>query len=226
MKKVYGTEIKVNSKVKGSAPITEEALRFIQTHAAGSTVLEIGCGSGIYAKLLREIGVTVIATDACRINKEGLLPPNHSNRMAKFSNIKAINNMIEKNAVQAVKNNGQNTNLSLFLSFPLYNIFLNSSAQYDEIALRDFKGNKFFLIAMYNDRLPNTINYDIRYANGSTGSGGFHDYLAEEWYIKEKLLLETGRIEPEQHCYLIYFERKTAKNMSGSAGTNRKCPKK
>ena len=74
-KKVYGTIVKVDPKVKGSAPITEEALRFIKKHTHGSTVLEIGCGSGIYAKLLREIvGVKVIATDVCSIEKKGLLP--------------------------------------------------------------------------------------------------------------------------------------------------------
>jgi hypothetical protein len=37
-------------------------------------------------------------------------------------------------------------------------------------------------------------------------------------------------MHPDSTCYLIYFERKPApapaKNMSGSAGTNRKCPKK
>jgi ribosomal protein L11 methylase PrmA len=51
-KKVYGTIVKVDPKVKGSAPITEEALRFIKKHTHGSTVLEIGCGSGIYAIFL------------------------------------------------------------------------------------------------------------------------------------------------------------------------------
>ena len=67
-RKVLGTEVKVEPILKGSAPITEEALNFIKEHTAGSTVLEIGCGSGIYAKLLRENGVRVIASDACRIN--------------------------------------------------------------------------------------------------------------------------------------------------------------
>jgi 2-polyprenyl-3-methyl-5-hydroxy-6-metoxy-1,4-benzoquinol methylase len=105
--KVYGTEVEVDPSLEGSAPITEEALSFIQMHTAGSTVLEIGCGSGIYAKLLRDRGVEVIATDACRINKEGL--PSQKNRMAKFTNRRAINNMIEKNAVEAVQNHGQNT---------------------------------------------------------------------------------------------------------------------
>ena len=57
---VRGTEIK--TMYRGSAPITEEALSFIKEHTAGSTVLEIGCGSGIYAKLLRDRGIKVIAT--------------------------------------------------------------------------------------------------------------------------------------------------------------------
>ena len=57
---VRGTEIK--TMYRGSAPITEEALSFIKEHTTGSTVLEIGCGSGIYAKLLRDRGVKVIAT--------------------------------------------------------------------------------------------------------------------------------------------------------------------
>jgi hypothetical protein len=193
-------------------------------HTAGSTVLEIGCGSGIYAKLLRERGVQVIATDACRINKEGLLPPN--NRMAEYSNRRAINNMIEKNAVEAVQNHGQNTSLSLFLSFPLPGKFGESSPQYDELALRNFKGNKFFLIAMYqgNPKLEKKEKYNHRTANEATGSPRFHRYLYRHWDVKDTLLLETGRLGPGTRCYLIYFERKkTESNMSG--GTNRKCPK-
>ena len=70
---VYGIKIKVNN-IKSSAPILKEALDFIIRNNNGSTILEIGCGSGIYAKLLRERGVHVIATDACRIKKEGLPP--------------------------------------------------------------------------------------------------------------------------------------------------------
>jgi hypothetical protein len=163
-------------------------------------------------------------SDACRINKEGLLPPN--NRMAKFTNRRAINNMIEKNAVEAVQNHGQNTSLSLFLSFPLPMEFRDDSQKYDEIALRNFKGNKFFLIAMYqgNPKFETTEKYDHRTANEATGSTRFHRYLYRYWDVKDTLLLETGRLGPETSCYLIYFERKKpATNMSG--GTNRKCPK-
>jgi hypothetical protein len=228
----HGTKIEVDPRIKISAPTTEDALDFIQKHTAGSTVLEIGCGSGIYAKLLRDRGVKVIATDSCRINKKGLLPSNISSRMAEFTNVKAINNMIEKNAVTAVKNHGQNTSTSLFLSFPLPADHNNSSAKYDEIALRDFKGNKFFLIAMYRGSLSNNtiINYDATNANDATGSSGFHNYLSEAWNVKAKLLLETGRMGPDSHCYLIYFERKTANKSNGNNGNNningnnRQCP--
>jgi len=225
-RQVRGTIIE--SEFQGSAPLTEEALEFIKKHTDGSKVLEIGCGSGIYAKLLRDIGVEVKATDACRINKEELPPPN--NRMAKFTNVRAINNVEELNAVNAVKMYGQDLNTSLFLSFPLPANYNNSSAKYDEKALREFKGNKFFLIAMYQGRLPHTPIYDKNYANESTGSTRFHRYLASKWLVKDKLLLEDGRLGPDTHCYLIYFERKPtikkpATNMSGSGGTNRKCPK-
>jgi len=226
-KRVHGTEIPVNSRFMTSAPITEEALLFIKKHTAGSTVLEIGCGSGIYAKLLREIvGVKVIATDVCSIEKKGLLPSYNWTRMAKFTYRRAINNMIEKNAVEAVQNLGQNKSLSLFLSFPLPDssipINFRNSQQYDEIALRNFKGNKFFLIAMYGEELS-IKKYDPANSNGSTGSYGFHYYLAEEWKVIDILLLETGRTSDHSYCYLIYFERKTTNNMSG--GKNRKCPK-
>jgi hypothetical protein len=222
--KVHGTVINVDPSVKGTAPITEESLNFIQMHTAGSTVLEIGCGSGIYARLLRDRGVEVIATDACRINKEGLLPPNNNNRMAEFTNSRAIPNMIEENAVSAVEKFGQNPSLSLFLSFPLPVNYRNSRAQYDETALRNFKGNKFFLIAYYQGKLPETEKYQFRSANEATGSKGLHSYLSRRWNVKDKLLLETGRLGPGTNCYLIYFERKKkANNMS--AGTNRKCPK-
>jgi len=214
---IHGTEVDVLSCFKGSAPITKQALNFIKRNSAGSTILEIGCGCGIYARLLREKGVEVIATDACRINKEGLPPPNNMMRMAEFTNSRAIPNMIELNAVDAVNKYGQDTNTSLFLSFPLPRSMDNS---YDETALRNFKGNKFFLIALYDGLLSKTEEYNKDKASNVTGSLGFHAYLAEAWNIKDKKLLEEGRMHPDSTCYLIYFERKT---MSG--GTNRKCPK-
>lgn len=61
-------------------------------------------------------------------------------RMAKFTNIRAINNLIEKNAVDAVQNLGQNNSLSLFLSFPLPDSSnphnLDNSQQYDKYGER------------------------------------------------------------------------------------------
>jgi hypothetical protein len=207
--KIYGTQIVVDPKFKRSAPITQEALNFIKRHAAGSGVLEIGCGSGIYAKLLRENGVDIIASDACRINNEGL--PDNTTRMANFTNQRAITNIICKNAVTAVENHGQNSNLSLFLSFPLpHDYYSESNISYDEAALSNFKGNKFFLIALYNE-LSNTENYSNSSSNDSTGSHGFHNYLAREWNVKDKLLLSSGGFL-NQTCYLIYFERKKKRN--------------
>jgi hypothetical protein len=237
MGQVHGTKIEVDPRFKKSAPITKEAIDFIKRHTAGTTLLEIGCGSGIYADLLRKSGVKVIATDACRIKKEGLLPPN--SRMADFTNKRAIGNIIEKNAVEAVQNYGQNTSISLFLSFPLPGKNDDELPYYDEISLRNFKGNKFFLIAMYKDHLSNTKNYNKSIPNMSTGSFKFHNYLAKEWNVKDKLLLETGRMGEDSHIYLIYFERKTENNSNNnrnnfnnnrnnsnqSGGTNRKCPK-
>jgi hypothetical protein len=206
MPKIHGTEIVVDPKFKKSAPITQEALNFIKKYAAGSSVLEIGCGSGIYAKLLRENGVKIIASDACRINNEGL--PDLKYRMANFTNQRAIPNIICKNAVTAVVNYGQNSNLSLFLSFPLpHDYNSESNISYDEAALRNFKGNKFFLIALYKELLSNTENYSNSIWNDSTGSHEFHDYLAREWNVKDKLLLSSGGFL-KKNCYLIYFERK------------------
>ena len=228
--KNFGNKVNVNNKFYSSVTITNQALDFFKTYTGGSTVLEIGCGSGIYANSLRKKGIKVIATDACRINKDGLLEPN--NRMAEFTNKRAINNIIEENAVSAVNKFGQNTNLSLFLSFPLPVLgFIDYEAdeqprQYDEIALSNFKGDKFFLIALYwGDKPANgNGNYLFRSACDATGSEGFHYYLYEKWKVIDKLLLETGRMGKGSCCYLIYFERKkTESNMSG--GTNRKCPK-
>ena len=92
------------------------------------------------------------------------------------------------------------------------------------MALRNFKGNKFFLIALYwIDEIANgNGNYAWRNACDATGSVEFHKYLYEEWKVIDTLLLETGRMGANSCCYLIYFERKKS-NMS--AGTNRKCPK-
>ena len=211
--RTYGNIIEVNKKLKISSQPTTQSIEFINEHLDGSTVLEIGCGSGIYAKLLRKKGVKVIATDVCRTNARA--------SMAEFTNVKAINNMIEKNAVEAIKNYGQNKSLSLFLSFPLPNNYNNKSQQYDETALREFLGNKFFLIAMYTVPLSNKEKYDCNSASQLTGSSGFHNYLAEAWDVKAKLLLETGRIDKGNHCYLIYFERKTAnKSKNGNNGNN------
>jgi SAM-dependent methyltransferase len=203
--KIHGTEIVVDPKFKKSAPITQEALNFIKKYAAGSRVLEIGCGSGIYAKLLRENGVDIIASDACRINNEGI--PDLKYRMANFTNQRAIPNIICKNAVTAVEIHGQNSNLSLFLSFPLPHDYYSKSISYDEAALRNFKGNKFFLIALYQNSLNEINTYKNSIQNESTGSQGFHNYLAEEWNIKDKLLLRSGG-PLNRNCYLIYFERK------------------
>ena len=220
--KVHGTEIKVNKRLRKSAPITLEALEFIKKHSSGTTILEIGCGSGIYAKLLRDIGVSIIASDSCRITKNDLLPPN--SRMAHFTNIRAINNMIEKNAVEAVKNHGQNANMSLFLSFPLPHNN-NLPERYDERALSDFKGNKFFLIALYMNKLSNNKQYQ-GYGNEATGSVGFHEHLEEAWDVKDKLLLETGRMGEDSYTYLIYFERKTAGGKKKSLLKCKNDPKK
>ena len=234
MAKVYGTEIEVNTELKGSAPITVEAIEFIKYHAHGSPILEIGCGSGIYAKILRENGVDVIASDACRITKDGLPNHTHNSRMAKFTNKRAINNMIEKNAVTAVANHGQEENMALFLSFPLPWDWTNKAA-YDEIALRNFKGNRFFLIALYNSHIRNTRRYNRKriYHNEATGSVGFHKYLEEEWIPTDTLLLQSGKI-PGTHTYLIYFTRKGVDlyshlfdypNNNSAGGAVRKCPK-
>lgn len=46
----YGN--KINTNFMTSAPITRQALKFIRKYS-DKTLLEIGCGSGIYAKLLR-----------------------------------------------------------------------------------------------------------------------------------------------------------------------------
>ena len=140
--------------------------------------------------------------------------------MAKFTNRRAISNMIEENAVSAVEKYGQKTDLSLFLSFPLPVKYSNDSPQYDELALRDFKGNKFFLIALYDESLSGKKNYDPTDTHDSTGSRGFHSYLAEAWKVKDKLLLETGRMSDHSFCYLLYFERKRANNNNNSNSSN------
>ena len=143
--------------------------------------------------------------------------------MAEFSNTRAIPNMIEENAVSAVEKFGQNTDLSLFLSFPIPGSF-GTDKQYDETALRNFKGNKFFLIAYYGESLDGKNKYDATDAHNATGSFELHDYLEKEWKLIDKELLEIGRMKrPNIHTYLIYFERKKTTNMPG--GTNRKCPK-
>jgi len=199
-------EIIVDPIFRKSAPITRKAIKFIKEHTDGSTVLEIGCGSGIYAKVLRDYGVKVIATDACRINKEGL--PDVKDRMGYFTNQKAINDIICKNAVTAVEHHGQNSNLSLFLSFPLpHDYYSKNEISYDESALRNFRGNKFFLIALYQNRLNKIKEYSNSRRNNATGSHGLHRYLATEWDLKDKLLLSyVGFLN--SFIYLIYFERK------------------
>lgn len=221
----FGNIIKINSNLKTSVVITKKSLEFIKLHSTGSTILEIGCGSGIYAKLLREEGVKVIATDVCKTNAGA--------SMTEFTNVTAINNIIPKNAVKAVKNHGQNKSLSLFLSFPLPNNENKDRKlkRYDETALREFLGNKFFLIAMYTAPLSEKISYNPLIADGVTGSLGFHDYLAEAWDVKNKLkLYELAG----SYVYLIYFERKTANKSNNDNngnhgnnnrnGSNRLCP--
>ena len=206
MGQVHGT--KINSIFITSAPITVEALEFI-TKYSDKTLLEIGCGSGIYAKLLRNSGLTVIATDACKIINTKLKNPNK--RMAKFTNKRAIN-IIEKNAVSAVRNYGQQKNVSLFLSFPLPDVD-NSEMQYDENALREFKGNNFFLIACYSNQLSNSKNYESFKVNISTGSSGLHKYLAENFTVEDKILLKTINVrECNKYIYLIYLKKKSEMN--------------
>jgi hypothetical protein len=204
MGQVHGTPIKTNYRT--NAPITKESIEFIKRYS-DPTLLEIGCGSGIYAKLLRESGLRVIATDACKIIKNTL--PEPTTRMANRTNNRAINNMIEQNAVNSVKKYG-NKNVSLFLSFPLPNNPLpnnnNNSTRirYDEDALHNFKGNKFFLIALYGDILVNKYNHNN--ANTATGSRGLHKYLAKNFTMEDKLLLKT--MGCNGFIYLIYFKKK------------------
>jgi hypothetical protein len=206
MGQVHGTNIKTN--YLSSSPITAEALTFINKYS-DKTLLEIGCGSGIYAKLLRNSGLTVIATDACKIINTKLKNPNK--RMAKFTNKRAIN-IIEKNAVSAVRNYGQQKNVSLFLSFPLPDVD-NSEMQYDENALREFKGNKFFLTACYSKQLSNSKNYESFNVNISTGSSGLHKYLAENFTVEDKILLKTINVpEFNKYIYLIYLKKKSEMN--------------
>ena len=49
---VFGNKVNLKKKFYSSVTITKQALDFFKTHTDGSTVLEIGCGSGIYAIFL------------------------------------------------------------------------------------------------------------------------------------------------------------------------------
>ena len=109
------------------------------------------------------------------------------------------------------------------MSFPLPNVE-GDIMRYDEAALRQFEGDKFFLIAVYKTDLPKTGKY-IKWSvapDEMTGSSGFHEYLEEEWMIKDSLLVETGRGGPNSRTYLIYLERKlrNKRNSNNSNSSN------
>ena len=64
-----------------------------------------------------------------------------------------------------------------------------------------------FKKAFIYESLSGKKNYDPTDTHDSTGSRGFHSYLAEAWKVKDKLLLETGRMSDHSFCYLLYPER-------------------
>ena len=150
-------------------------------------MLEIGCGSGLWSKLLKNRGIDINPTDACELEIEGR--PKPKDRMSDWAKKRAIE--IEcMDAVEAVKKYGIDENSSLLFSFPLPDQDLENP--YDELAVKEFRGKIIFLVCKYGMEIKNGSYYSDAFPDTSTGSNKLHEYLGTEWFIFDRLLLENN----------------------------------
>ena len=147
------------------------------------------------------------------LNNEDLnININYNNWEETFDYI--INSQLFKDFINVMTKNNNIITHSFNLDITYSDYYSKNKISYDESALRNFKGNKFFLIALYQDSLNKIKNYsnEGRISNNATGSHGLHKYLAEEWDLKDKLLLKfVGFLN--RYIYLIYFERKNIRKV-------------
>ena len=106
---------------------TEEAIAAIKEHLDGRRLLEVGAGLGLWARLLSEAGVTVIATDLKQ-------SPAH----ADFETQQVWFPVEQRGAVSAVRRHRECE--ALMLCWPPYNKLMAASA------LKEFHGDRLVYV--------------------------------------------------------------------------------
>jgi len=103
---------------------TKEAIEKIKQFVRNDTILEIGSGSGLWAKLLKDEGLNIIATNKPFEKKEDY--------KTKFTDVQELNHL------RAIQKYGYHN--VLMISWPLY----DDPMAYE--SLKDFQGNKLIFI--------------------------------------------------------------------------------
>jgi len=147
---------------------SKEAIEEIKKFVGDGRVLEVGSGYGLWAKLLRDVGINTHATDNLSWPEDSTWHPSKK----QFTSIENISN------IEAIE------------KYPGYNVLMMSWPNYDDpfaiSSLEAFKGNKLIYIGEGShgctgcDKFHNLLDQewervgDVNIPNWS----GIHDYLS------------------------------------------------
>ena len=170
----------------GFAVPSRDAIEKIKSFVGNATVLEIGAGRGLWAKLLQDAGITVVPTDlhsGKRNTNQQSIVHNTNPYWSKSKNRKTFTDILHMSHEDALKQFGQHN--VLMMIWPPYSC--NMAAQ----ALKSFKGSKFIF--------------------GGEGSGGctaddeFFDMLENQWQKVDTICVPQW--EGIHDCVVLYEKK-------------------
>jgi len=121
----YRTRLEFVRKYGWAVP-NEEALKTIEAFVGGDKVLEVGAGAGLWAKILSDMGIDIVATDIFEEGGYGYTQEQAHYNIENMNHLKSLECYSDRNV--------------LMLCWPPYD---NSMAHE---ALMSFKGNKLIYI--------------------------------------------------------------------------------
>ena len=138
---------------------TKEAIERIKQFTGNDTILEIGSGYGLWARLLKDEGVNIVATNKPFTKEDGHIP--------EIKNISFIEEIEELDHKKAIEKYGK------------YNVLMMCWPPYDDPmayeSLKEFKGNKLIFIGEGH--------------GGCTGCDNFFELLSKEWNLYKVITL-------------------------------------